>query len=119
MRTQRSRARSHAHAHKHRRAVVHFLVAAIAVASILLGARLPQTSRASTPPSSAAPLALSGVTGLRASTDLAVLRPGTSQVTHHSVTALTVRADVASVRAAAAVSPMSSFSSGVAVAAAA
>lgn len=119
MRNQRSRAYSHAHAHAGRRALLHGLLVILAALSVFVAARYPRSSAASTLPRSAPAVALSGVTGFGTRADLAVLRPGTSHVTHGSVTALVARSDVSSVRATAAISPMSSFSSGVSAVAAA
>lgn len=118
MGTEGTRARSHAHGKRHGRITVHLLVVTLAVLAVTFAARFPSPSDA-TASLPAPAFALSGLAGNnqpRAGTTY--LRPGTSNQTRDSVSALVARADVSSVRAAGGVSPTSSFSSGVAAAAA-
>ncbi len=92
------------------------VVAACAAIAIIVTYRFPSATAASMP-ESVAPTSLPGVTGLAATRDESVFRPGNSLVTHESVRVLTVKADITSVRPSAAISPLSSFSSGVTAAA--
>jgi murein DD-endopeptidase MepM/ murein hydrolase activator NlpD len=118
MGTEGRRARSHAHGRRHGRLTVHLVVVALAIVAVAFAARYPGTSDASTPDVAPA-LSVSGVSGgTVGAREATVFRPGTSYRTRDSVASLTLRSDVASVRAAGAVSPVSSFSSGVAAAAA-
>src|SRR5690349_11850600 len=118
MGTEGTRARSHAHARRHGRITVHLVVVTLAVLAVTFAARFPSDS--DHPLSfGTQSYALSGLAGSTQVTGASTyLRPGTSNQTHASVSALVARSDVASVRAAGGVSPTSSFSSGVAAAAA-
>jgi murein DD-endopeptidase MepM/ murein hydrolase activator NlpD len=114
MGTEGTRARSHAHAKRHGRITVHLLVVALAALAVTFAARFPNPSSAS---SAAVPaFALSGVTGTTQARVSTYFHPGASYQTRDSVSAITARSDVASVRAAGGISPMSSFSSGVSAA---
>jgi len=98
--------------------MVHTVVTALAVAVVVFAIRFPSTSgNAST--TVVPTYSLSGVTGGSQSQSFAYFRPGTSNQTRESVSALEARPDIRSVRATGAISPVSSFSSGVAAAAAA
>ncbi len=116
MGTEGTRARSHAHGRRHGRITVHAVVVVLALLAVTFAARFPGQSSASTPAVPA--FALSGITGNAQANSLTFLRPGTSLQTRESISSLTARSDVASVRAAGGVSPTSSFSSGVSAAAA-
>lgn len=110
-----TRARSHAHGIRRGRLVVHLLLLAIAFGAVAFAAQYPSTSNATTvkhPPA----FAFSGVTGIARAADDAFLRPGATLDTGESV-ALPAEAEALVVRAASAVEPTSSFSSGVAAAA--
>lgn len=118
MGTEGTRARSSVHAGRRGRITVHILIVALAIVAVTITARFPNASRASA--SLTVPqFALSGLGGgTQPSTSYAYFRPSTSNQTIASVAVLTARADTASLRAAGGVSPTSSFSSGVAAAAA-
>lgn len=92
------------------------VVVACAAAAVLVTYRFPISTEASVP-ERIAPTSLTGVTGLAEPRDTAVFRPGTSLITQESVSVLTLTADITSVRPAAAISPLSSFSSGAVAAA--
>lgn len=87
----------------------------LAVLAVTFAARYPNESSASTPlaPSS---FALSGVTGSTQAQLSTYFRPGASYLTRDSISALTTRSDVASIRSAGGLAPTSSFSSGVSAA---
>ncbi len=91
---------------------------ALAVIAVTVTAKFPNASRASA--SLTVPeFTLSGLGGgTQPATSYAYFRPSTSNQTIASVAVLTARADTASLRAAGGISPTSSFSSGVAAAAA-
>lgn len=110
-----TRARSHAHGVRRGRLVVHTLLLLIAFGAVGFAARYPSASSATVakhPPS----FAFSGVTGLARAAGDSYLRPGADLRTESSV-ASPRQADAFVVRAASAVEPTSSFSSGVAAAA--
>ncbi|MGE5595731.1 MAG: peptidoglycan DD-metalloendopeptidase family protein [Hyphomicrobiales bacterium] len=88
----------------------------LALLAVTFAARFPDASNAQRTVS-VPTFALSGVTGSPSAHAATYFRPGTSHQTHESVAALTARSDVASVRAAGGVSPISSFTAGVAAAA--
>jgi murein DD-endopeptidase MepM/ murein hydrolase activator NlpD len=114
-----ARARSHTHGRRKGRNTVHALVIVMALSAVGFAARYPGSEDASAltlvPTFSLS--GVSGGTGRLAST--AFFRPGSSSLTRESIKALNTVSDVASVRAAGGVSPISSFSSGVTAAAAA
>ena len=112
------RARSHAHGHRRGRFTVHAVVVALAIAGIAFGIRYPRQSDARV--AAIVPeISFSGLAGGTALPRTASLfRPGPSNQTRESIAALAVPVDVVSVRATGAISPISSFSSGVAAAAA-
>lgn len=117
MGTEGTRARSHAHGRRHGRITVHLLVVSIAIASVAFAARYPDNSNAEQidiVPS----FALSGVAAGGQGMGSVYFRPGASLQTRDSVALLVGVADVASVRSAGAVSPVSSFSAGVSAASA-
>lgn len=89
----------------------------LSLGAVFGAARFPASSEASTL-SSVPSFSLSGVTGSNQSRSATYFRPGASTQTLGSVAAIAVRADVASQRAVGGVSPASSLSSGVTVAAA-
>ncbi len=92
------------------------VVAACAALAVLVTYRFPISTEASVP-ENISPTSLTGVTGLAEPRDTAVFRPGTSLNTQESVTILTITSDITSVRPSAAISPLSSFSSGAVAAA--
>lgn len=96
---------------------VHLVVVTLAVLAVTFAAKFPDPTEAvaaSTPS-----FVFSGVAGSAQSRVDTYFRPGSSLQTRDSITALVARPDVASVRSAGAISPVSSFSSGVSIAAAA
>lgn len=116
MGTEGSRARSHAHAKRQGRFTVHFVVVALALLAVTFAARFPDSSSAQ--PTVLTPsFALSGLSGPTGAPSSAFLRPASGLHTRESVAALTATSNVASVRAAGGVSPVSSFTSGVSAAA--
>jgi murein DD-endopeptidase MepM/ murein hydrolase activator NlpD len=117
MGTEGTRARSHAHAKRRGRLTVHFVVVTLALLAVTFAARFPGASVASTTPLTPS-FSLSGVTGGASAHSAAFFRPGTSIQTRESVAKLTAVSNVASVRAAGGVSPVSAFSAGVSAAAA-
>ncbi len=112
----KSRARSHAHSRRHGRLILHSVVGVCAVAAAFFAYQYPATTSASAPDTVAA-TSLPGITGLAGTHVDSVLRPGTSLMTNESVTVLTVKSDITSIRPSAAISPLSSFSAGVTAAA--
>ncbi len=111
-----TRARSHAHGKRQGRITLHAVVVMLAAFAIFVAARYPESTSASTIPGDAPSLAFSGMAGsTKYSTDT-YLRPSGSHQTRDSVTALITRSDIASVRAAGAVSPTTTFSSSVSAA---
>ncbi len=110
-----TRARSHAHAKRYGRYTVHVLVVAIAVVAVAFASQYPGSSRASSTDAVPA-FTLSGATGSAQWTSSALLRASGSIETRESVSSLTIRSDVASVRAAGAVSPAATFSASVSAA---
>lgn len=112
------RARSHAHTRLRGRLAVHGLVAVAVLASSLAFAPHRGT-KASIPEAVVPPLMLSGVASPAASAGHRVLGPGASLQTQDSVSMFVRATNIESVRVAGAISPVSSFSAGVAVAAAA
>jgi LysM repeat protein len=88
----------------------------LAVGAVFGAARFPNSSEAST--LSAVPsFSLSGLAGSNQGKALTYFRPGAGTQTLGSVAAISVRADVSSLRAVGGVSPTSSLSSGVTAAA--
>jgi len=118
MGTEGTRARSHAHALRRGRLTVHLVVVALALLAVTFAARFPDASNASSPLQITPSVSLSGVTGGRSPQAVAYFRPAASLQTRESVAKLTAQSNVASVRAAGAVSPQSSFTTGVSAAAA-
>ncbi len=113
------RARSHAHGHRRGRLTVHLLTVILAVGAVGFAAWYPRDSGAKVP-SVVPQLALSGLAGgTGVPRSATYFRPGTSVQTRESIAAITAPVDVVSVRATGAISPVSSFSSGVAAGAAA
>lgn len=94
------------------------LVTTLAVLAATFAAKFPTPSDAAASIGTPS-FALSGVTGSAQGRMATYFRPGTSLQTRESISALVASADVASVRSAGAISPVSSFSSGIAVAASA
>ena len=97
--------------------MLHLLVVGIAAIAVLSASRFPGTSNAA----AAAPVpsfALSGARTALADSNTAFLRPGGSLETGESVAQIAAQQDITSVRATGGVAPTSSFSSGVAAAAA-
>jgi murein DD-endopeptidase MepM/ murein hydrolase activator NlpD len=111
------RARSHAHSRRRGRFTFHILIVMLAIGSVALAARYPSSSRAANPAVLPA-VSLSGLAGGNGTSVQAYFRPGANLQTRDSVSAFISRQDVASVRATGAMSPVSSFSSGVSAAAA-
>lgn len=97
---------------------IHLAVVALALFAVTFAARFPEIPGARSAAGTTPSFALSGVTGGTAARASTFFQPGTSQQTRESVAAMTSPKDVAGVRAAGGVSPVSSFSSGVAAAAA-
>lgn len=116
MQTPASRARSHAHARRKGRFALHVVVGACAALAVAVTYRFPLSTEAAMP-ETVSPTSLTGVTGLAELRDTAVFRPGTTLVTQESVSALTLTSNITSVRPSAAISPLSSFSSGAVAAA--
>lgn len=116
MGTEGTRARSHAHGKRHGRLTVHLVVVTLALLAVTFAARFPDSSSAR--PGVVTPtFALSGVTGTTRLSGASFFQPGSSHQTRQSVAALTTQSDIASVRAAGGISPVSSFTSGVSAAA--
>jgi murein DD-endopeptidase MepM/ murein hydrolase activator NlpD len=117
MGTEGTRARSHAHAKRHGRYTVHVVVVLLATLAVTFAARYPDSSNGN-PRADVPSFALSGVTGLQhlSSNNDSFFRPRGTIETRQSITAFSLRSDVASVRAAGAVLPTSSFSAGVSAA---
>lgn len=115
MGTEGTRARSHAHARRHGRITVHLVVILLAAVAVTLAARYPNSSGATNLAALPA-FPLSGVAGNTQHSSDTYLRPEGSHQTRPSVVALTTRSDVASVRAAGAVSPTTTFSASVSAA---
>jgi len=92
-------------------------VVALSALAVAFAAQFPGTSSASTP-AEVPVFSLSGVTGSSQWASNTFLRATGSIETRDSVSSLTIRSDVASVRAAGAVSPSATFSASVSAAAA-
>ncbi|MGI8927190.1 MAG: peptidoglycan DD-metalloendopeptidase family protein [Tepidiformaceae bacterium] len=88
----------------------------LAVVAVTFAVRHPNTSNASVTPASPASFAFSGMASVAEPRAATFLRPSGGHQTRESVTALTSRADTATVRAAGAVSPTTTFSAGVSAA---
>jgi murein DD-endopeptidase MepM/ murein hydrolase activator NlpD len=117
MGTQGTRARSTAHGKRNGRITVHILIVMLAVLAVAFAARFPDSSNASS--SLVVPnFSFSGLAGNTQTNSVALFRPPSTNQTNESSALLATRADASSVRAAGGVSPTSSFSSGVAAAAA-
>ena len=112
------RARSHAHSRLRGRLAVHGLVA-VAVVSSAVAFSPRHASTAGLANVAPPPLALSGVASTAADGWHGTLGPGASLHTQESVSMFTRSASIETVRVAGAISPVSSFSAGVALAAAA
>ena len=97
---------------------IHLAVVALALFAVTFAARFPGTPDARGASGVTPSFALSGVTGSATARGTSFFQPGTSLYTRASVAAIVSNQDVVSVRAAGGVSPVSSFSSGVAAAAA-
>lgn len=110
-----TRTRSHAHAKRHGRYTVHVLVVALAALAVTFAAQYPGSSRASASNNVPA-FTFSGATGGVPWNSNSLLRASGSIETRDSVSSLTIRSDVASVRAAGAVSPAATFSASVSAA---
>ncbi|MCZ7578030.1 MAG: LysM peptidoglycan-binding domain-containing M23 family metallopeptidase [Dehalococcoidia bacterium] len=89
----------------------------LAVSAVIGAVRFPNSSEASTL-SSMPSFSLSGLAGSNQGKAVTYFRPGAGTQTLGSVAAISVRSDVSSLRAVGGVSPTSSLSSGVSVAAA-
>ncbi len=96
---------------------VHLVVVTLAVLAVTFAARFPSPSEATA--ATTPQFVFSGVAGSAQSRVDTYFRAGPSLQTRDSITALVARPDVASVRSAGAISPVSSFSSGVSIATAA
>ena len=113
-----TRARSHAHGKRHGRITFHLLVVSLAIAAVAFAARFPEANANAHPMDTLPTFSLSGVVAGNGNASTVYFRPGTSSQTRDSVALLIGVADVASVRSAGAVSPVSSFSAGVSAASA-
>jgi murein DD-endopeptidase MepM/ murein hydrolase activator NlpD len=118
MGTEGRRARSHAHGKRHGRITVHILIVMLAVLAVTFAAKFPNSSNASTV-MPVPDFAFTGLAGNNNQSDtLAYFRTSSTNSTNDSVAVLTAKVDSASIRAAGGVPPTSSFSAGVAAAAA-
>ncbi|MFQ5381842.1 MAG: peptidoglycan DD-metalloendopeptidase family protein [Dehalococcoidia bacterium] len=118
MRIEEERAHSQAHSRLHGRLLVHTLVVVIAVASAVFFAPRPGSS-ASVPIIEAPRPILSGLAASTVNASAATVGPGASLMTQDSVAMLVRPPAIQTVRVTGAISPSSSFSVGVALAAAA
>ena len=118
MRIDQVQARSPAHSRAHGRLVVHGVVIAIALVSAVLFAPRPGSSAAPLSFTSPPPL-LSGLAFAAPSVSAGTIEPGANLQTQESVAMMVRRPAMETVRVAGAISPVSSFSVGVALAAAA
>lgn len=117
MGTQGRRARSTAHGKRNGRITVHIVIVTLAALAVAFAARFPDSSSASS--SLSVPnFAFSGLAGNTQANTAAIFRPPSTNQTSDSSALLATRSDASSVRAAGGVSPTSSFSAGVAAAAA-
>lgn len=117
MGTEGTRARSHAHGRLHGRIAVHGVVVVLALLAVSFTARYPVRTSAA-PAFNAPAYSFSGLAGNGRTDTTTFLRAGSSIRTSDSITNYVAR-DATVVRAAGGVSPMASFSSGVAAASAA
>ncbi|MCA9830655.1 MAG: M23 family metallopeptidase [Dehalococcoidia bacterium] len=120
MRTERSREQRFHRQTGRRRVAGHLFIVALAAGVLTYVAQTPANSTSAQQPAVAPVFSVTGIPMADAKQAGAkYFAPGTSVQTRNSIAALTTVADSTSLRSTAAVSPISSFSSGVALAAAA
>lgn len=112
-----TRARSHVHSQRHGRFIVHGVLLLLAFAAVVVTARNPLNTSAAVlpePPS----FAFSGVVGVSQAAHDSYLRPTVSHETLESTVARSAISEVLGLRAAGAIEPSSSLSTGITAAAA-